>query len=123
MASMAERMNKVEQRLEKVESGLNEVRTEVGELRTEVGGLRTEVGGLRTEVNSLRVLGEANANDIRTVAEVQVHHGQKLDEIARSLEPLAELREFIRIVAPEHERRIKALEQHTGLKPKPVAGR
>ena len=102
MADLAERMNKVEQRLEDVATGLKEVRTEVADLRTEVGGLRTEVDGLRTEVGSLRVLGEANAEDIRKVAEVQVHHGQKLEEIARALEPLAELHAFISVVAPEH---------------------
>ena len=130
MPDMAERMNKVEQHLESVATGLKEVRSEVGELRTEVGGLRTEVGelrtdvgGLRTEVHTLRVLCETNADDIKKVAEVQVHHGQKLEEIARALEPLAELRAFISVVAPEHERRIKALEQHTGLGPKPSAGR
>lgn len=80
MVDMAERMDKVEQRLESVTTGLKEVRTEVGELRT-------EVGGLRTEVHTLRVLCETNADDIRKVAEVQVHHGHKLEEIARALEP------------------------------------
>ena len=131
MADTGERLDKVEQRLESVETGLEQVRTEVGELRTEVGGLRTEVGGLRTdvgglrtevgslrtdlgglrtEVNKLRVLGETNADDIKKIAEVQVHHGQKLEEITRALEPLAELHKFIRVVVPDHERRIKALE-------------
>ena len=89
---------------------VGELRTEVGELRTEVGELRTEVGELRTEVNTVRVLGEANADDIRKVAEVQVHHGQKLDEIAQALAPLAELHAFIRVVVPDHERRLRALE-------------
>ena len=89
---------------------VGELRTEVGELRTEVGELRTEVGELRTEVNTVRVLGEANADDIRKVAEVQVHHGQKLDEIAQALAPLADLHAFIRVVVPDHERRLRALE-------------
>jgi len=83
-------------------------------VRTEVGELRTEVGGLRTEVHTLRVLYETNADDIKKVAEVQVHHGHKLDEIARALEPLAEVHAFIRVIAPDHERRIKALEKNTG---------
>ena len=100
----------VEQGLGDVTRGLQEVREHVGELRTEVGGLRTEVGELRTEVNTVRVLGEANADDIRKVAEVQVHHGQKLDEIAQALAPLAELHAFIRVVVPDHERRLRALE-------------
>ena len=117
MADTDERLDKVEQRLESVETGLEKVRTEVGDLRTEVGGLRTEVdglrtdvGGLRTEVHALRVLGEANADDIKKVADVQVHHGEKLEEIVKALEPLAELHAFIRVVVPDHERRIKALE-------------
>lgn len=130
MTDMAEGRNSVEKRLEGVESGLKQVRTEVGGLRTEVGGLRSEVGGLRSEVgglrsevgglrtetHSLRVLCEKNADDIKKVAEVQLHHGRKLEEIANALKPLAELHEFIKVVAPEHERRIKALEDHTGLR-------
>ena len=138
MADEGKRLKAVEQGLGGVTTGLQEVREHVGELRTEVGGLRTEVaelrtdvgglrsevgelrtdlgglrlevGELRTEVNTLRVLGEANADDIRKVAEVQVHHGHKLDEITRALEPLAELRAFIRVVIPDHERRLRALE-------------
>ena len=124
MADEGRRLKAVEQGLGRVTTGLQEVRehvgelrtevgglrTEVGELRTEVGELRTEVGELRTEVNTLRVLGEANADDIRKVAEVQVHHGQKLDEIAQALAPLAELHAFIRVVVPDHERRLRALE-------------
>ena len=130
MADMAEGSNSVEKRIEGVETGLKQVRNEVGELRTEVGGLRSEVGGLRTEVgelrtevgglrtetHSLRVLCEAQADDIKKVAEVQVHHGRKLEEIANALKPLAELHEFINVVAPAHESRIKALEDHTGLR-------
>ena len=131
MADEDRRLKAVEQGLGRVTTGLQEVRehvgelrtevgglrtevgelrTEVGELRTEVGGLRTEVGELRTEVNAVRVLGEANADDIRKVAEVQVHHGQKLDEIAQALAPLADLHAFIRVVVPDHERRLRALE-------------
>ena len=124
MADEGKRLKAVEQGLGGVTTGLQEVRERVGELRTEVGGLRTEVGELRTdlgglrlevgelrtEVNTLRVLGEANADDIRKVAEVQVHHGHKLDEITRALAPLAELHAFIRIVVPDHERRLRALE-------------
>ena len=110
MADTDERLDKVEQRLESVETGLEKVRTEVGDLRTEVDGLRTDVGGLRTEVRALRVLGEANADAIKKVADVQLHHGEKLEEIVKALEPLAELHAFIRVVVPDHERRIKALE-------------
>ena len=131
MTDEGRRLKAVEQGLGRVTTGLQEVRehvgelrtevgglrtevgelrTEVGELRTEVGELRTEVGELRTEVNTVRVLGEANADDIRKVAEVQVHHGQKLDEIAQALAPLADLHAFIRVVVPDHERRLRALE-------------
>ncbi len=92
------------------------LRTEVGGLGGEVGGLRTEVGSLRDEVNGLRILGEKNADDIKKVAEVQVHHGHKLDEISKALEPLAQLGALIRMVAPDHERRITELETQTGIR-------
>lgn len=124
-----ERLQAVEQRLERVETGLKEVReevgslrTEVGSLRTEVGGLRgevgelrTEVGGLRGEVNGLRISCEKNADDIKKIAEVQVHHGQKLDKLANAIEPLVELRDLLKVLASNHEQRIETLERHTGL--------
>ena len=112
-----ERLGGVEQRVGSVETALKEVRDEVGGLRGEVGGLRGEVGGLRGEVNQLRILGEKNTEDIGRVAEVQAHHGTKLDDIARALEPLAETRDFIRRIAPNHEVRIEELEKHTGIRP------
>jgi chromosome segregation ATPase len=139
MADVGERLDMVERRLRSVETGLTEVRKDVhglrieivdlrtdvgglrgevgglhgemGGLRGEVGGLRSEVGGLRSEVNGLRIFCERNEDDIRKIAEVQVHHGRKLDEITRALEPLAQLEAFVRVVAHEHERRIKALEE------------
>jgi hypothetical protein len=66
-------------------------------------------------VNGLRVLGEKNAEDIKKIAEVQSHHGDKLDAIVKALEPLGDLYDFIRRVAPNHELRIQALEKHTGM--------
>ena len=117
-----ERMQAVEHRLERVETGLKEVREQVGGLRTEVGGLRsevgelrTEVGGLRGEVNGLRISCEKNADDIKKIAEVQVHHGQKLDKLANAIEPLVELRDLLKVLASSHEQRIETLERHTGL--------
>jgi hypothetical protein len=107
MPENGERPDSVE-RLGAVETGLNEV-------RAEVGGLRGEVGGLRRKVNGLRVLGEKNAEDIKKIAEVQSHHGDKLDAIVKALEPLGDLYDFIRRVAPNHELRIQALEKHTGM--------
>jgi hypothetical protein len=109
MPDVGERLDNVEQRLGTVETGLKEVREEVRDLRMEVGGLREEVGGLR-------VLGEKNAEDIKKVAEVQTHHGEKLDDIVRALEPLGEIHDFIRRAAPNHELRIEELEKRTGIR-------
>ena len=124
------RLGDVEQRLGSVETGLKEVRDEVGSLGDEVrslgdevgglgdevGSLGDEVGGLRREVNGLRVLGEKNAEDIKKIAEVQGLHGKRLDDIAKALEPLARIDAFVTAVAHEHERRITALEDHTGIR-------
>ena len=123
MAEVVERLDGVERRLTSVETGLGELRSEVGNLGNEVGGLRGEVGGLRGEVQKLRILGEQNATDIKRVAEVQVQHGNtlddhgsKLDEITKALEPLARLDAFVRLVANEHGKRITDLERHTGIR-------
>jgi len=42
---------------------------------------------------------------------VQAHHGKKLDDMAKALEPLARIEAFITAVAHDHERRIQALEK------------
>ena len=116
LGGVEERLGGVEGRLGGVETGLKDVREAVGGLHGEVGGLHGEVGGVRGEVSRLRALGEMNADDIRKVAEVQAHHGKKLDEIARALEPLGEIHDFIRRVAPNHELRIQELEKRTGMR-------
>ena len=115
MAEVVERLDSVERRLTSVEKGLTE-------LRDEVGGLREEVGGLRGEVHKLRILGEKNESDIKRIAEVQVQHGntledhgRKLDEIAKALEPLARIDAFMQLVAGDHEKRISDLERHTNI--------
>ena len=79
-----------------------------------------EVGELRLELNELRLVWERQAQDIKKIAEVQVHHGKKLDKITEALEPLARIDAFVTAVAHEHERRITALEDHTGI-PKQTA--
>ena len=79
------------------------------------GGSKSEFGELRLELNQLRLLWVEQAEDIKKIAEVQSHHGEKLDEITKALEPLARIDAFVTVVAHEHERRITALEDHTGI--------
>lgn len=108
MPETDERLDKVEKRLGGVETGLKDVETGLHELRD-------EVGGLRGEVNDLRILGEKNADDIKKVAEVQEHHGRKLDDIVEALKPLSEIHDFVQGVAPNHEARIRELERRAGI--------
>lgn len=115
LGSVEGRLGGVEERLGGVEERLGSVETGLKDVREEVGGLHGEVGGLRGEVSGLRILGEKNADDIRKIAEVQAHHGKKLDDITQALAPLARIDAFVTAVAHEHEQRIKALEKHTGL--------
>lgn len=117
-------LKEVDQRLGSVETGLKEVDRRLGSVETGLNDVRKEVGGLRGEVNRLQILGERSTEDIKKVAEVQGHHGDKLDEhgrkldaIVRALEPLNELRDFIHRVAPNHETRIQELEKRTGIQP------
>ena len=111
---------------------VDELRTDVGGLRTDVGGLRNDVGGLRTDVKGLtgrvstledetrklQILGEENKSQIKLIAEVQSHHGtileqhsRLLSQIAKDIEPLKGLPDFVRTVVQDDERRITALEQ------------
>ena len=77
---------------------------------TGLSGLQTEVESLHGELQKLRVIWEQNGTNLKRIAEVQVQHGQKLDDharrledIATALEPLARLDAFVRLVADEHE--------------------
>lgn len=123
MPEVEERLDKVEKRLTSVETSVQELRGEVDGLRGEVGGLRGEVGELRGEVGelrgevqALRVLGENNAREIKLIAEVQDRHSAKLDEIGKALEPLVEIRDFVRLVAHDPEHRLQELERRTSVR-------
>lgn len=116
MPEVEERLDKIEKRLTSVDTSVQELRGEVGGLRGEVGGLRGEVGELRGEVQTLRVLGEDNAREIKLIAEVQGRHSAKLEEIGKALEPLEEIRDFVRLWAHDHEHRLQELERRTGVR-------
>jgi len=108
MPELGERLDGVERRLGGVERRLDGV-----ERRLEK--VETGVSDLRKDVNGLRILDEKHAEDIKKIAEVQSHHGAKLEEIAKALAPLSDMQDFIRRIAPDHEHRIQALEKHTGI--------
>jgi chromosome segregation ATPase len=96
---------------ESVEQRLGSVEHSVKELRTEVGELRGKVDTLGDKVDKLRILVHSHDDQIKRIADVQSHYGEKLDHISTQLEPLREIRDFIRLVADNHERRITALER------------
>ena len=114
MTDTSDRLDAVEKGLDAVGAEVKKLRGEVGELRGDVGELRGEVGGLRGEVHGLRVLEEDNSRRITVLAEVQTDHGARLERIEKAVEPIREIRDFIRLVAADHERRITALERRGG---------
>ncbi|MBI4886726.1 MAG: hypothetical protein HY824_06515 [Acidobacteria bacterium] len=108
-------MNTFERRLESVGE-------DVQVLKADVSVLKTDVRVLKTDVHQLRVLYEHHDAQIQTIAEVQAHHGQLLEEhgillreIRQELMPLGDLRDFVRRVAYDHEGRLSALEKHSGI--------
>jgi hypothetical protein len=88
------------------------LRGDVGGLRGDVDGLHGDVGGLRADVQKLRVLAEENERQIKLLTEVQ---GAKFEQIAEALKPLAQIHDFIRLVADNHEHRIAELEKRAGV--------
>jgi archaellum component FlaC len=127
MTDRDDRMEAVEQRLDAMNGDLQVLKDDVRVLKEDVGGLkedvqilRQDVGTLKNDVNGLRVLYEHHDEQIQKIAEVQAHHGRQLDEhgqllqeIKVQLEPLADIRDFIRRIADNHEHRLSALEKHT----------
>jgi archaellum component FlaC len=95
---------------------------DVGVLKSDVGVLKSDVGVLKGEVHRLRVLYEEHDTKIQTIAEAQAYHGRQLEEhgkllreIKQELAPLGDIHDFVRRIAGEHEQRLSALEQHTGI--------
>ena len=82
----------------------------------------TQPSSLERTVEKVRVLEEANAHTIKLIAE---GHGAKLDSLRARLdtviEPLQQIKDLIERVADEHEFRITALENQTGLNKKTTA--
>ena len=76
--------------------------------------LRDELDTLSDEVQKLRVVSEQFARDLKLALEVQERHGVMLDEILRSLEPLARLDDFTRSVIYNRESRIWEFPKRTG---------
>jgi len=91
-----------------VEKGLKELGEHMDE---RFGKVDERFGTLETEVQKLRVLEEANATQIKQIAEVQGHHGQKLQQLIEAVEPLKGLPDFVARIADDHEHRITALEK------------
>ena len=123
LGRVEEGLGKVETRLGAVEDGLEEVRDQVHALDGKVNALDGKVTALDGKVTALdenvqklRLLEENNATEIKKVAEVQSHHGKKLDKITKALEPLARIDAFVNAVAHDHENRIRVLETRAGVR-------
>ena len=72
--------------------------------------LKDDVRVLKDDVRGLRVLYEHHDSQIRTIAEVQAHHGRQLEEhgqllreIKLQLAPLKDLRDFVGRIAANRE--------------------
>jgi chromosome segregation ATPase len=100
MPDVDERLARVEQRLDSLGEHIDGRFAQVDQ----------RFDSLDAEVRGLRILGEQNATDIKRIAEVQAHHGQRLQELVEAVAPLKDLRDFVERVAHDHEHRIAALE-------------
>ena len=82
------------------------LKTDVGVLKTDVGVLKVDVKELRADLSRLEVKVDAN-EDASCRRDAQILKTMEL-EVVR---PLAELRDFVKRVADNHEVRITALER------------
>jgi archaellum component FlaC len=109
-------------RMTAVEKRLDAMGEDVRVLKDDVRELKSDVRELKDDVRGLRALYEHHDSQIRTIAEVQAHHGQLLEnhgqllrEIKQELVPLRDLHDFVRRIADDHERRITLLEKHSSI--------
>jgi archaellum component FlaC len=122
MTDNDDRMTSFERRLDAMGEDVRVLKDDVRGLKDDVRGLKDDVRVLKTDVHQIRVLYEHHDTHIQTIAEVQAHHGRLLEEhgtllreIKQELAPLGDLRDFVRRIADNHERRLSALEKHTGV--------
>jgi chromosome segregation ATPase len=121
LGKVENRLGKVENRLGKVENRLGLVESQLGEVRRDLGGLAGRVDTLTGRVDTLDenvqklwLLHEETSRQVELIAEVQVHHGNVLDQLVRDIEPLKGLPDLLHRVINNHESRITALEQRAG---------
>jgi chromosome segregation ATPase len=105
-----ERFNQIDERFNQIDQRFDQMDERFKKVDERFGTMDTRIDSLESETHKLRVLEEANSELIKVIAEVQSRHGEKLDELAKGLEPLKDLRDFIQRVAEDHERRITELE-------------
>jgi chromosome segregation ATPase len=91
------------------------LKDDVHVLKDDVQVLKDDVRVVKADVARLRVLYEEHDAKIDTIAEVQAHHGNLLLDIREQLAPLRNIDDFVRRIADDHERRLSALEKHTGI--------
>jgi prefoldin subunit 5 len=119
MPDVNERLDRVEEGLKSLGQRMEEQFAQVDQRFAQVDQRFAQVDqrfdSLEKEVRKLCVLGEQNATDIKRIAEVQAHHGQvhgaALERIEKALKPLTVLPAVIQNTLPDHERRIRALEE------------
>jgi DNA repair ATPase RecN len=105
-----QRFNQVDQRFNQVDQRFEQVDQRFEQVDQRFEQVDQRFGSLESEVQKLRILAERNADQITQIAEVQAHHGDKLQQLVDAVEPLRGLRDFVERVAHDHEHRITALE-------------
>jgi chromosome segregation ATPase len=122
MAAFERRLGAMGEDVRVLKDDVRELKDDVRELKDDVRELKDDVRALKDDVRGLRVLYEHHDSQIRTIAEVQTHHGRVLEEhgkllreIKEDLGPLRDLHDFVSRMAGDHESRITALEKHTGI--------
>jgi len=122
MTDNDDRMTRFEQRLDALGADVGVLKDDVRVLKDDVRVLKDDVrvltddmGALKGDVGRLRALYEDHDTKISTIGEAQAHHGKLLEEIRQAVAPLGEIHDFVRRVAHDHEKRLLALEKHTGI--------
>jgi len=107
--------SRIEQRLETVVSDVTTLKTDVAELKRNVAELATDVAGLKTDVAGLKVDVAELKTDVGVlkvdVAGLKTDMDLVLREVVRSGDELRNLNKYVRLIADDHEGRIRDLEE------------
>src|SRR5215510_941364 len=88
LSTANQQLGEVKERLDNHDGQFNQIDARFNQIDARFNQMDGRFDSLESDVQKLRMLEESNSDRIKMIAEVQSRPGEKLDELAKSIEPL-----------------------------------